>query len=228
MSKSRSVKAGGGGTETVYSGVTFRSRLEARWAIFFDLLDWDWDYEPCSYKVGARMEYLPDFYLPTIDLWVEVKGPFFLSGRSISKYARAVAGPMPIPRRTPPHGPAGRLLIAGDLIAPTHKDSPRQTLLWNDGKGAAVSHCILGPDGPEKVSKPWRHLDARNVPLSSTPPRELSEALCTPGRRAGALDAKVAGAYVVASMPMKQGRNLVLDNQVASVLSHRRGGRPIR
>ena len=29
-----------------YSGITIRSRLEARWAIFFDELDIDWVYEP--------------------------------------------------------------------------------------------------------------------------------------------------------------------------------------
>lgn len=32
--------------ETVYSGVLFRSRLEARWAAFLDLVGWKWEYEP--------------------------------------------------------------------------------------------------------------------------------------------------------------------------------------
>lgn len=31
---------------TVYAGVHFRSRLEARWAAFFDVVGWEWDYEP--------------------------------------------------------------------------------------------------------------------------------------------------------------------------------------
>jgi len=31
---------------TNYHGVTFRSRLEARWAAFFDLAGWSWEYEP--------------------------------------------------------------------------------------------------------------------------------------------------------------------------------------
>lgn len=31
---------------TIYKGVTFRSRLEARWAAFFDLAGWSWEYEP--------------------------------------------------------------------------------------------------------------------------------------------------------------------------------------
>ena len=32
--------------ETVYKGYRFRSRLEARWAVFFDALDIEWYYEP--------------------------------------------------------------------------------------------------------------------------------------------------------------------------------------
>lgn len=31
---------------TNYAGVTFRSRLEARWAAMFDLIGWSWEYEP--------------------------------------------------------------------------------------------------------------------------------------------------------------------------------------
>lgn len=31
---------------TEYDGVKFRSRLEARWAAFFDLVGWEWEYEP--------------------------------------------------------------------------------------------------------------------------------------------------------------------------------------
>jgi hypothetical protein len=31
---------------TKYKGVMFRSRLEARWAAFFDLAGWSWEYEP--------------------------------------------------------------------------------------------------------------------------------------------------------------------------------------
>ena len=31
---------------TKYNGVLFRSRLEATWACFFDLVGWNWEYEP--------------------------------------------------------------------------------------------------------------------------------------------------------------------------------------
>lgn len=59
--------------ETVYRGYRFRSRLEARWAVFFDTLHIDFDYEPEGYDLAEAGYYLPDFYLPDLRLWVEVK-----------------------------------------------------------------------------------------------------------------------------------------------------------
>ena len=59
--------------ETVYSGYRFRSRLEARWAVFFDELGIDYVYEPEGYDLGALGWYLPDFWLPQVEMWAEIK-----------------------------------------------------------------------------------------------------------------------------------------------------------
>lgn len=59
--------------ETVYNGYRFRSRLEARWAVFFDNAGIKYEYEPEGYESNGEM-YLPDFYLPDADMHVEVKG----------------------------------------------------------------------------------------------------------------------------------------------------------
>lgn len=59
--------------ETVYKGYHFRSRLEARWAVFFDALGLEWEYEPEGYEFKDGTRYLPDFYLRELRLWVEVK-----------------------------------------------------------------------------------------------------------------------------------------------------------
>jgi hypothetical protein len=66
---------------TLYKGTMFRSRLEARWAAFFDLAGWEWQYEPID-----LMGWTPDFYVRFHcghsecdgyhDLLVEVK-PYF-------------------------------------------------------------------------------------------------------------------------------------------------------
>lgn len=59
--------------ETRYKGYRFRSRLEARWAVFFDAFPLKWEYEPEGYDLGDAGYYLPDFFLPDMNLWVEVK-----------------------------------------------------------------------------------------------------------------------------------------------------------
>lgn len=54
---------------TEYAGYMFRSRLEARWAAFFDLLGWEWEYEPFDLN-----GYIPDFILTSAEpILVEVK-----------------------------------------------------------------------------------------------------------------------------------------------------------
>ncbi len=67
---------------THYKGYRFRSRTEARWAVFFDHLNLDdrffpkfkWNYELEGFKLTNGTCYLPDFYLKDLDCWVEVKG----------------------------------------------------------------------------------------------------------------------------------------------------------
>jgi hypothetical protein len=96
--------------ETHYLGCRFRSRLEARWAVFFEALGIKWWYEPEGFSLrydykefvanraillemtgdeplyeilrqtfkhldGKEYSYLPDFYLPELNYWIEVKGP---------------------------------------------------------------------------------------------------------------------------------------------------------
>lgn len=60
---------------TVYAGVRFRSRLEARWALFFDKLGIRWEYEPEGFQLPSGACYLPDFWLPTFNggMYAEVK-----------------------------------------------------------------------------------------------------------------------------------------------------------
>lgn len=60
---------------TRYNGIDFRSRTEARWARFFDAIKTDWEYEPQGYRLGDS-SYLPDFWLPELGYWFEVK-PIF-------------------------------------------------------------------------------------------------------------------------------------------------------
>jgi hypothetical protein len=70
--------------ETRYSGVAFRSRLEARWAAFFDYIGWKWEYEPID-----LIDWVPDFRVEfpcnhsecsgSHSLFVEVKPYYMIS-----------------------------------------------------------------------------------------------------------------------------------------------------
>jgi hypothetical protein len=62
--------------ETVYNGYRFRSRLEARWAVFFDAMGFKWEYEKEGYDLDG-LWYLPDFWLPRVRMWAEVKAEEF-------------------------------------------------------------------------------------------------------------------------------------------------------
>lgn len=61
---------------TEYQGFRFRSRLEARWAVYFNALTLPWRYEAEAFELPSG-KYLPDFYLPTVGggrgIFVEVK-----------------------------------------------------------------------------------------------------------------------------------------------------------
>ena len=86
--------------ETYYNGYRFRSRLEARWAVFFDTLGVKYEYEPEGFELDGGLRYLPDFRVKCwgtrgvienepFDLYIEVKGIMTQSDADvIRKFAR--------------------------------------------------------------------------------------------------------------------------------------------
>jgi len=66
--------------ETKYKGYRFRSRLEARWAVFLDQLGIGWEYEKEGIELSSGQRYLPDFWVPCpryfskeSGYWLEIK-----------------------------------------------------------------------------------------------------------------------------------------------------------
>lgn len=65
--------------ETCYGFHNFRSRIEARWAVFLDALGLSWEYERQGYELPSG-RYLPDFWVSLPydgrddGVWIEVKG----------------------------------------------------------------------------------------------------------------------------------------------------------
>lgn len=60
--------------ETNYKGFRFRSRSEARWAVFHDTIQINWRYEEQGFDLDGTC-YLPDFWVPDWNAWIEIKGP---------------------------------------------------------------------------------------------------------------------------------------------------------
>jgi hypothetical protein len=81
--------------DTIYNGYKFRSRLEARWAVFLDYLRIKYEYEKEGYILSDGTHYLPDFWLPLSAIgqgggfWLEIK-PQELSTNEILKIEKLV------------------------------------------------------------------------------------------------------------------------------------------
>lgn len=116
---------------TKYAGVMFRSRLEARWACFFDLAGWRWQYEPIDLPGWS-----PDFRVefpcghsecpPSHTLLVEIKPYFskghqclnFAYGEGIPAHASAAFGNDPsISEWEMSHGAGGGIFSIPELVA---------------------------------------------------------------------------------------------------------------
>lgn len=84
--------------ETKYKGYRFRSRLEARWAVFFDSLKIEWEYEKEGYDLGKFGYYLPDFWFPHPamkkdgwGIWCEIK-PYDITEEAFEKIVALAVG----------------------------------------------------------------------------------------------------------------------------------------
>jgi hypothetical protein len=75
--------------ESRYNGKTYRSQIEAKYAVLFDDLAIDFRYEVQGYKLPTGEAYLPDFYLTRVGLFAEVK-PFY-NASAVKRIKRFVA-----------------------------------------------------------------------------------------------------------------------------------------
>lgn len=107
---------------TTYSGVKFRSKLEASAAMFFDENNIKWIYESEGFDINGTW-YLPDFWLPELESFIEVKG---IMDESVKKPI-ALAKHVQFPRRV-------------FLASSSDVDS------WRNDRGGHASITRLGVD----------------------------------------------------------------------------------
>ena len=67
--------------ETLYRGHYFRSKAEARFAVFLDCLGVKWDYEPQGFDLGNGLKYLPDFKIYNVERHIRAKNVRSYMGR---------------------------------------------------------------------------------------------------------------------------------------------------
>ena len=78
--------------QTHYKGYWFRSRLEARWAVFFEVSGIRWLYEQQGFNVNGK-PYLPDFYLPDFG-YFEVRGRYEYDDELMQSFANEIGKPL--------------------------------------------------------------------------------------------------------------------------------------
>lgn len=64
--------------EAMYKGIRFRSSWEVDFAMRLDELDIAWKYESKTFKLADGRRYTPDFYLPKLDIFIEIKPDCFI------------------------------------------------------------------------------------------------------------------------------------------------------
>jgi len=166
--------------ETRYAGCRFRSRLEARWAVFFDHLAIGWEYEVQGFVLDGT-PYLPDFWLPHQNLYYEVKPATLLADYRDRLGALAVGGK----RRV--------VLAAGTIPRP---DTFRVASVSDD---PPFFMELFFPDGSHDEHYAWcrcEYCGATDVQFGGRSERNCA---CSPGDRGyGAHHPEILAAYEAA------------------------------
>lgn len=144
--------------ETVYQGYRFRSRLEARWAVFFDTAGIRWEYEKEGFELSDGTRYLPDFWLPDLNCWVEIKpeGASDEQAVKVYQFADSVRSQYLQDRNAARNDMSGRAALAEHV-----RDMANIMAKLNSDLRTAVE-IAEGLGFGETVERVWRLVDVAN------------------------------------------------------------------
>jgi hypothetical protein len=190
--------------ETVYRGYRFRSRLEARWAVFFQTLGVPWEYEPEGCVLSTGEWYLPDFriQLGPGSLWAEVKprgADAKLFVRFITKSAAGTRGTVlhgiPDPKILESEGPWRKKGMIFTSTVPTWRDFLQRdgaTTTINSVSAGSATRSDLNSTGAQSASHAGVSL-ATGTKITPSTIREFSGPMQPHARRG--LNTAKAGAF---------------------------------
>jgi hypothetical protein len=157
--------------ETTYKGCRFRSRLEARWAVFFDALGIRWQYELEGFQLSNGVRYLPDFLLVDCGTWVEVKGAEGYLDRDLMLLAARELPHVPNSGETGP-----RLMVLGPVPDATPVGDWGWIGIDIDGtETGAMRICRHGFGSFDKKARPWFLDNAQHEPTDEWLTAKLDE-----------------------------------------------------
>jgi hypothetical protein len=119
---------------TRYAGCHFRSRTEARWAVLLSNLGIAWEYEPQGFQLPSGKRYLPDFRLPELRMFLEIKGAepagsdldkvreFAAAAHAYGYVTLMLVGDIPRPEPDTVDIPARAFLVDGESITDVTTD----------------------------------------------------------------------------------------------------------
>ena len=130
--------------ETRYGGCRFRSRTEARVAVLLDHLGIEWEYEQQGFQLPSGARYLPDFRLPDLKLFLEIKGtePGPKDLDKVREFAVAAKG----------HGYVVLMLI-GDIPRPESAQIPARAFLIRGGSHVRDVVTQWKPAGTDRLKQ---------------------------------------------------------------------------
>ena len=77
---------------TTYNGTEYKSRYEAEAAKMINDIGYSFEYEPKSFLLESGIHYMPDFYIESLDLWVEPRGWSYEKGDAqLSEFSAMIA-----------------------------------------------------------------------------------------------------------------------------------------
>lgn len=159
--------------DTWYAGCKFRSRTEARLAVFLDALNVPWAYEEQGYVIAGLGPYLPDFKVARWDAFIEVKGqePTDWERSVLASVAQAFGSwgliSVGVPQQSgwlevvaaPSYLDGAHYEGPGWFIAADRRDHQVYWLVRNPGEGHNYEDCVV-LDVPKTDHDRWPIVDA--------------------------------------------------------------------